>query len=112
MLIVAAICAVFTVTLAMRLPIALKQFADLFKSFGVEIHAATKFVLGTGPVWWVFAAASVAVFIWVAVRGQPGIVEHRRMKIALRTVIVATVLAYGCAAIAIYSPMFRMGAVV
>ena len=112
MLIVAAISAVFTVLLAMRLPVALQSFRALFKAFGADIPAITKFVIDTGPVWWVFAIASVSVFVWVAARAQPGVVEHRRMKLALRTVIAVTVLACGFAAIAIYSPIFKMGAVV
>ena len=38
--------------------------------------------------------------------------ELRRMKLALRVVIILTVLAYGLAAWALYTPILALGAVV
>jgi hypothetical protein len=112
MLVVATLWAAFTLLLAMRLPRALKSFRNMFESFGTDIPTVTNFVIDTGPLWWLFAIASFAVFVWAAARAQPGVVEYRRMKVALCTVIAVTVLAYGFAALALYTPIFKMGAVV
>jgi hypothetical protein len=112
MLAVAAVLAAITALLAIRMPRALESFRGLFQGFGVEVSAVTKLAIRSGPVWWLFAIASVAVFVWVAARSQPSVVEYRRMKIAVRTVITLTVLAYGFAAAVLYGPIFKLGAVV
>jgi len=112
MLAVAAITAAVDVGLAGRMPPALASFREMYVSFGIDPPATAKLVMDAPGIWWLLGIAALAVFVWVAARSQPAPDELRRMKIALRTVIILTLLAYGFAAIALYTPIFQLGAVV
>jgi len=112
LLAVATISATVTVLLAGRMPPALASFREMFVSFGVDPPAATKLVLSLPHIWWLLGVASLTVFVWIAAKSRPAPDELRRMKLALRAVIILTVLAYGFAAWALYTPIFALGAVV
>ena len=112
LLAVATISATVNVLLARRMPSALANFREMFASFGVTPPAGTRFVLNFPQAWWLLAIASLAVFVWVAAKSKPPIEELRRMKLALRLVVILTVLAYGLVALALYIPLFRLGEVV
>jgi hypothetical protein len=112
LLALAAISATVNVLLAGRMPPALNSFREMFVSFGVDPPPVTKLVMNLPHLWWLLGVASLAVFVWVAVRSRLPIEELRRMKFALRLLIILTALAYGVAAWALYTPIFELGAVV
>jgi len=112
LLAIAVITAIVNVLLAGRMPPALESFRGMFVSFGADPPTATKIVMNSPQVWWLLGVASLGVFAWVAIRSKPPIEELRRMKLALRALIILTVLAYGLAAWALYTPIFALGAVV
>lgn len=112
LLAVATVTVVVTIYLAMRMPLAMESFRGLFAGFGVKPPWAAALVIGFPGIWWVFAIASVAVFLWILKASRPKRIEHGRMKLALRTVITLAVAGYVFAAIAIYMPIFKLGAVV
>jgi hypothetical protein len=112
MLIVATVSAAVATVLADRMPEVLAQFGTLFNGFSFRPSAITTWVLNHPKAWWLFADLSIVTFLWVAVRGRVSPIELARMKLALRLTIGLTVLAYGVAAYAMYSPIFQLGKVV
>jgi type II secretory pathway component PulF len=112
LLAIAAISATVNVLLAGRMPPALNSFREMFVSFGVDPPPVTKLVMNFPHLWWLLGVVSLAVFVWVAVRSKLPIEELRRMKFALRLLIILTALVYGLAAWALYTPIFELGAVV
>lgn len=112
LLIIASLSAVVTVLLAGRMPPAMASFRDMFTSFGVTPPSTATFVMDHANAWWVLAIASVATLFWIATRSRPDAAERRRMKLTLSALIALTVLAYGFVAYAIYTPIFKFGAVV
>ena len=109
---IATISATANVLLARRMPPAMVSFREMFTAFGIDPPAAAKLVMNFPHIWWLLGVASLAVFVWVAAKSKPPIEEVRRMKFALRAVIILTVLTYGFAAWALYTPIFALGAVV
>ncbi len=109
---VATVTAAVTVYLAIRMPLAMESFRGIFTGFGVKPTLAATLVMKFPALWWVFATASVAVLLWILAVSRPKRIEHARMKLALRSVITLTAIAYVFAAIAIYTLIFKLGAVV
>jgi hypothetical protein len=112
LLVVATIAAVTTTALATRMPRAMQNFQSMFKDLGVEPGRSAEWVFSLREIWWLFALASIALWIWLAKRSQVTAAEKSKMKMALIVTVALTALMYGFAAFAIYTPLFRLGATV
>jgi hypothetical protein len=110
LLAVAVANAFATVYMALRLPSTMRTFRETFAALGTAIDPATRFVLSIPNVWWAFAIAAVAVATWIILRPRATHADYRSMRMVLSAVITATLLAFGFAAFAIYSPLFRLSA--
>lgn len=111
-LLTTAAWAAATLLLAGRLTAALPSFREILVGLGATTPPVTMMVLNTPHVWWLLAAASAALFAWVAAKSRVGATERERMKLALGVLIALTVVAYGFAAYWLYLPMHMMGATV
>jgi hypothetical protein len=112
LLVAAALAAAGTVLGAIRAPRVISEFHGLFQGFGADLSAGTRLVLNSPYIWWVFAIASLILFVWVAAKSQLAPTEGRRMKLALRVLISLTALAYGFAIYWLYLPIFKLGAAI
>ena len=111
-LITAVILAVTTTWIAIRFPATLASFDEMFRSFGADLTASTRLVLRLPYAWWLLALPALALLARVSTRQRLRRAELRRTKIALRLMLIATGLAFGLAAWAIYLPIFKLGAAV
>lgn len=110
-LVISSLLAAVCVALALRMPRALESFRGIFEELGTTLPRYTQVALNLGWVWWVLAVGALAQFAWVAARSRLPSREYARMKLALRVLVAMTALAYGFAALAIYTPMMQMRAV-
>jgi hypothetical protein len=93
-------------------PIAIHNFGGTFLAMGADLPQPTRFLLSAPNVWRIFLVLGVALFIWVIARSRVTRRELGRMKLAMRLLIVAMLLAYGLAAWAIYTPMIELRTVI
>lgn len=93
-------------------PIAIHNFGDTFLALGADLPPPTRFLLAMPHAWQLFVVLTVSLFVWVIARSRVTRRELGRMKLAIRVLIVAMLLAYGLAAWAIYMPMLRLGEVI
>jgi FtsH-binding integral membrane protein len=93
-------------------PSVLGRFRELFAGFGAELPPLTQVALGGSWVWWVLALASASITTWIARTAQATRDTYRRMKIAsvLFVLLCGGMLFFFV--IALYQPIFRLGAVV
>ena len=94
------------------LPMAMRNFGDTFRALGSDLPSPTRLLLAVPQLWLVFVVLAVPLFIWILARSRVTHAELGRMKLALRVMIVAMLLAYGIAAWAIYTPFARMAEVI
>jgi hypothetical protein len=93
-------------------PIAIHNFDDTFRALGFNQPPATQFLMTMPHAWLVFVVLAVPLFLWVMARSRLPPEELRRMKLAVRVMIVVMLLACGLAVWAIFIPLFRHAAVV
>jgi hypothetical protein len=112
-LLIAAILEAWTAGYAaVTAPSTLGNYRRLFAGFGAELSGSSKALLELPYLWYPFALTAVALLVWVGVRAQPTDVERRRMKRALWIFGVVFGLSIAWAAVALYVPVFKLGAVV
>jgi len=104
----ATLLAVTTTYLALRMPGSIRRFQEMFREFGVSPTSSTELVFSVPDIWWLFAAASIALLVWIAIRSRVAVSEMWNMKMALIATVALTALVYGFAAFAIYTPLFRL----
>jgi hypothetical protein len=109
MLVVATLLLVTASWVSFLAPAAIRNFGDSLLALGANLPPATRFVLTTPQVWGIFVVLGVALFVWVIARSRVTRRELGRMKLAMRLLIVAMLLAYGLAAWAIYTPLLELG---
>jgi hypothetical protein len=83
-------------------PIAIHNFGDTFLAFA-SLPVPARYLLTRPHVWQNFLLLAVPLFIWVIARSRLTRRELGRMKLAMRALIVAMLLAYGLAGWAIYT---------
>jgi type II secretory pathway component PulF len=111
-LIQAAVLAATTTFIAIRASRVIREFEVLFKGFGTELDALTRFLMAVPDAWWVLALASIALLLWIGRRSRAPQIEIRRMKLALGALTIATGVSVAIAIIGLYLPIFKLGAVV
>lgn len=112
MLIAAGIEAFTALCFAFSAPATIAQFEELFKGFGADLDASTRFFLSARSLWWLFALVALGIAIWIVARTSPGDGERRRMKYALWVFGVVFGLTVAWAIYAMYAPIFELGAAV
>ena len=93
-------------------PLVIGNFEELFKGFGAELPALTRFILATRHAWVLFSIAAIAIVVWIVRRPASNQKEHRRQKMAVIVYAMLFAMAAGIAVIALYLPIFQLGAVV
>ena len=112
-LLIAAIIEAWTAAYtAITAPATLAEFGELFKGFGADLPVSTRALVAMPWFWMPFAVVAIGLLIWIGVKARPTDVEKRRMKRALWIFGIVFGLSIGWAAIALYLPIFRLGAVV
>jgi hypothetical protein len=111
-LIVASIEAFVGVMAGWRAPPTIGGFEELFKGFGADLPGLTRFVLDTRYGWWIFAIAAISILAWIVKRPATTRVEKRRQMFAVIAYAVAFGVAYGLTVVALYIPIFKLGAAI
>jgi glucan phosphoethanolaminetransferase (alkaline phosphatase superfamily) len=111
-LVVATLLLITASWLSYLVPIAIHNFDDTFRALGLNLPPPTRFLMTMPHAWLVFVVLAVPLFLWVMARSRLPPEELRRMKLAVRVMIVVMLLACGLAAWAFFIPMFRHAAVV
>jgi glucan phosphoethanolaminetransferase (alkaline phosphatase superfamily) len=112
MLVVATLVLITASWVSFLAPIAAGRFGGTFTALGADLPAPTRFLMSKPHAWLVFVVLAVPLFLWVMARSRLPPEELRRMKLAVRVMIVVMLLACGLAAWAFFIPMFRHAAVV
>jgi FtsH-binding integral membrane protein len=88
----------------------LADFREIFTGFGADVPPATMFLVKNAWIWWLLAIISISLAAWVARRPRVTPRELRSMKIAVRVSSVCLGFVILFAIIALYGPIFRLGA--
>ena len=112
MLAIATLLLITASWVSFLVPVAIRKFDDTFRALGPDLPPITQLVISTPRLCQVFLVLAVGLFIWVLARSRVTREELRRMKLAMRLLIVLMLLGYGFAAWAIYAPLSRMGQVI
>jgi type II secretory pathway component PulF len=88
------------------------QYESLFKGFGAELSASTRFVLASTWLWRLMGVCALALGVWVMVKSELTRARLRTMKLAVRafTGVFGSFAAFSI--YALYVPIFALGAVV
>jgi hypothetical protein len=108
----ATVVAVTTTLLAARMPAAMKNFQAMFKDLGMTPTSSAELVFSVRWIWWLFALASISLWVWIAKRSTVTAADKWNMKMALIATVALTALMYAFAAFAIYTPLFKLDATV
>lgn len=102
-------CAIPAALIFMAVP----KFRSLFAGFGADLPAGTVFLLNWRYLLWVLPVLTV-LLIGVAWAAPPekAIASHRRTVQAVAVVCGLSMIVEGLAVVALYAPIFRLGAVV
>jgi type II secretory pathway component PulF len=95
---------------AWAIPIVIGEFEELFKGFGAELPGATQFLLDARHGWWVFFIIALATLIWIGTRGSQSRRELKRKKLVLALNAALFGFAATLAIVALYQPIFKLGA--
>jgi len=109
LLAVATVFTAVTLLMAIRARATLQSFRGIYEGFGAPTPPTTSMVLNAPYAWWLLAAASVALFAWIAPKSHVDATEGKRMKLALCALVVVSVCMYGFAAYWLYLPIYAMG---
>jgi type II secretory pathway component PulF len=109
LLIVSALLAGFTSYAALRSANVMRNYREMFESFGADLPPLTEFVLDAGNFWWLIAAPCVGVFLWIATRSRVTRAQNSRMKLAVAATLAFGALVYGVVAYAVYVPLASLG---
>jgi len=109
-LIIASIEALIGLTVAIRFPVTIGNFEELFKGFGADLPGLTRFVLATRYGWWNFVLVAVGILVWIVRRPPVTYVAQRRQMYAVAAYAVAIGYAWCVSVYALYLPIFRLGA--
>jgi type II secretory pathway component PulF len=112
LLVIATVVLITASWVAFLAPIAVQNFGGTFTALGADLPASTRWLLAMTDLWRIFLVLAVALFLWIMARTRVTPRELGRMKLALRLLIVVMLLAFGVAAWAIYTPLFKLGDVV
>ena len=88
------------------------NFEELFKGFGADLSPLTRFVLASRHAWLLFAFAAIAILVWIVKRPATNQKEKSRQKVVVITFGLLFALAWGIATVALYLPIFELGAAV
>jgi hypothetical protein len=90
----------------------LSGYRDMFDKIGLDLSSATRFILGSSPLWWLFAIAGIALAAWVIVNPVVRPDKLRKMKLAVRgfTVLLGVFIAFTI--YAVFVPLMRLGSAV
>ena len=111
MLVVVTITLIAASWLSFLMPVAIGNYSDIIRALGSNLPPSTRLLLTSPRAWQIFVVLAVPLFLWVIARSRVTRLELGRMKLAIRLLILALLLAYAFAAWAIYIPMIRRGEV-
>ncbi len=93
--------------------IAIPKFDSLFGGFGADLPATTTFLLEWRYLLWVMPVLVLALLgISLSRRADEAIRASRPTVAAIAVAACASLLAQGFAVVALYAPIFRLGAVI
>jgi hypothetical protein len=104
--------AALTVVAAGIAPSQLKTFREVFVGFGAELPWLSQVALGGAWIWSLLAMIAIGIAIWIASTRIGTRVTFRRMRIALVVCVTLFVAFFLITFVALYLPIFRLGAVV
>jgi type II secretory pathway component PulF len=110
-LVSAAVLLAVTTFIALRASRVILEFEVIFKGFGADLNALTRFVLAVPHAWWLLALASLALLVWIARRPRALPIEIHHMKWGVAVLTIATGAFVAIACIALYLPIFKLGEV-
>lgn len=93
-------------------PAQLKTFRELYSGFGAEIPWLSQVALGGAWVWSLLALAAIGIAAWIAGTRLGTRTTVRRMWLALVALAASFVFIFLVTVLALYLPIFRLGAVV
>ena len=107
------VAVVFCVIPAALIYGAVPQFRSLFGGFGADLPASTMFLLEWRILLWI-APALVLLLLIASVMASPdkAIAWHRRVVTAFAFLCCFSMVVQGLAVVALYAPIFRLGAVI
>lgn len=92
---------------------AVPRFAELFKGFGADLSAGTRFVLAYPYLLWIVPALAVLVLVVAISSPAHKIVTRNRFFVVMLAVLCgSSLVASALATDALYEPIFALGAVV
>ena len=112
LLIAGAVVAVQTAICAGVVPGHLKRFRELFADFGAELPWLSHVALEGAWIWPMLTLASFGIAAWIASARLGARATFRRMWVTLVAYAALFVAVFLITLIAVYLPIFRLGAVV
>jgi hypothetical protein len=107
--IVIAVAATLTAGIA---PIQLKSYRELFAGFGAELPWLSQVVLDGVWIWGLLAASAIGIAVWVGGSRNCTRTTLRRMRLTLIACVIVFVILFVISLVALYLPIFQLGAVV
>jgi len=92
---------------------AIPKFRSLFSGFGADLPDTTMFLLNSQYLLWILPALALLLLV-IALTTPPetAIAWHRRTVAAFAVLCCASLLVEALALVALYAPIFRLGAVI
>jgi type II secretory pathway component PulF len=112
LLIVAIIEALGALAAAIGAPHVLGEFRALFEGFGAGLSGTTRFALGSSWVWALLALCAIGLAVAILAAPQGTRARFRRLRLATTALIVTIAVAVIFYVVALYLPIFELGAVV
>jgi len=93
--------------------IAIPKFKALFAGFGADLPASTTFLLNWRYLIWILPVLTLVLLaVALAAPADKAIARHRSTAAAFAVLCGLSMLVQGLAVVALYAPIFRLGAVV
>jgi hypothetical protein len=106
-----AVAAVTLISAAIA-PAQLKTFRELYSGFGAELSWLSQVALEGVWIWSLLAVAAIGIATWIASVRLGTRATLRRMWLALSALAALFVVVFLVTLLALYLPIFRLGAVV
>jgi hypothetical protein len=90
----------------------LKSFRELFAGLGAELPWLSQVVLDGAWIWGSLAAAAIGIAAWVGVHAKCTRAALRRMRLTVIACGIVLVIFIIISLVALYLPIFQLGAVV
>ena len=108
-----SVAIVFCVVPAALLYGAVPQFLSLFGGFGADLPDSTMFLLEWRSLLWITPALALLLLGFALANSQDNAIAwHRRVVTAFALLCCCSMIVEALAVIALYAPIFRLGAVI